>query len=65
MFTNNQQELLNAAKLDHADMINCMLVGNKELGTFFLNQYNKLTDQVIAETNCELWQIIEAMSVNA
>lgn len=65
MFTFNQQELIKAAKYDHDDMVAFMSVGNKELGSFFKNQYNKLTDQVIKETNCEMWQIIEAMNTNA
>tara|TARA_R110002126_G_scaffold256393_1_gene399411 strand:+ start:50 stop:247 length:198 start_codon:yes stop_codon:yes gene_type:complete len=64
MFTYNQQELIKAAKHDHNDMVAAMSAGNRELGSFFKNQYNKLTDQVIAETNCELWQIIEAMNTN-
>ena len=60
-FTAKQTEILNLASewFDLATDQN--MYGDRKKAMESMAQYHKLTDQVLEETGCELWEIIELM----
>ena len=61
MFTTNQKELLKTAKNDFDDIVAFVIADDSKRAALSRFFYNKHTDQVIAETGCELWEVIEEM----
>jgi len=61
-FTAKQTEILNLASewFDLATDQN--MYGDRKKAMESMAQYHKLTDQVLEETGCALWEIITAMS---